>query len=250
MRKKIVAGNWKMNLTKTQAIALAQAIDATEFSTENTEVFLFAPYVYLDVLEGENFRKIALGAQNFFPHESGAFTGEIGIAHLKDLKINAVLVGHSERRILLSESNTFLQEKVSSAIANNLQVFFCCGEPEHVRDNGQHFDFIAEQLKDSLFHLNQAEMKAVVIAYEPIWAIGSGKTASVHQANEMHQHIRKLIAERYDKATAENTRILYGGSCNAQNASDLFAMPDIDGGLIGGASLMADDFLSIINAAQ
>jgi triosephosphate isomerase len=252
MRKKIIAGNWKMNLTKNEAMHLYGELEVSVDNLSHADVYVFSPYVYLDALNvAQNADGLLhVGAQNFYPAEAGAYTGEISINHLKDLGVSAVLVGHSERRALFHEHEQFLKQKVDLALENGFTVFFCCGEPEEIRERGEHFSFVENQLNASLFHVDASKFKNIVIAYEPVWAIGTGKTATNKQANEMHQHIRALLSNRFGEEIAENTRILYGGSCNPTNAAGLFSMSDIDGGLIGGASLKALDFLSIINAAR
>lgn len=252
MRKKIIAGNWKMNLNKNEVMHLYGELELSVDNLAHADVFVFAPFVYLDALNTarNNEGLLHVGAQNFYPSQAGAFTGEISINHLKDLGVNVVLVGHSERRAIFQEDEKFLKQKVDVALEGNFTVFFCCGEPEDIRESGQHFDFVEKQLRASLLHLDATKFKNVVIAYEPVWAIGTGKTASNEQANEMHKHIRSLLRIQYGDAVADHTRVLYGGSCNPINAAGLFEMPDIDGGLIGGASLKAADFMSIINAAR
>ena len=246
MRKRIVAGNWKMNLNLLQAKQLLEEIEKGNWGSE-VEVFLFPSLFQLGHLQGTN-QKITLGAQNFYPAEKGAFTGEVALDQLAVEGIQWVLIGHSERRQYFNETNAVLKTKLDYAIHQGSKVIFCCGEPLEIRENGSHFKFVKNQLEESLFHLNAAEMKQVVIAYEPIWAIGTGKTASTEQAEEMHAEIRSWLTEKYGHDTAESVSILYGGSCNDQNAQELFACPNIDGGLIGGASLKADSFLTIINA--
>lgn len=252
MRKKIIAGNWKMNLTKNEALHLYGEVEVSVDNLAHAEVVVFAPHVFLDALNVAKNAEglLSVGAQNFYPADAGAFTGEISVSHLKDLGVSTVLIGHSERRSLFNESAELLKQKVDVALQNGFTLFFCCGEPEEIRESGKHFDYVAQQLQDSLLHVDGAKFNQIVIAYEPVWAIGTGKTASNEQANEMHQHIRTLLRNQYGDEVADQTRILYGGSCNPTNAAGLFAMPDIDGGLIGGASLKAADFLSIIQAAR
>lgn len=252
MRKKIIAGNWKMNLTKNEALHLFGELEVSVDNLAHAEICVFPPFVFLDALNVARNADglLNVGAQNFYPAASGAFTGEISVNHLKDLGIHTVLIGHSERRAVFKENEAFLKQKVDEALSQNFTVFFCCGEPEEVRELGQHKTFVEQQLYDSLLHLAASDFPKVVIAYEPVWAIGTGKTASNEQANEMHQHIRALLRSKYGDSIADSTRILYGGSCNPTNAAGLFAMSDIDGGLIGGASLKASDFLAIINAAR
>lgn len=250
MRKKIVAGNWKMNLSKSDATTLSKSVDHHPIHQDKVEVVLFAPLVYLDSLNALNLTNTKVGAQNFYPEKSGAYTGEVSVAHLEDLNVKTVLIGHSERRTIFGEDNALLKRKVDAALNQDFRLFFCCGEPENVRENQKQNEYVAQQLEESLFHIDENALSHVVIAYEPIWAIGTGKTASKEQANEMHQFIRQTVEARYGKNAAQNIQILYGGSCNAKNAHDLFSMSDIDGGLIGGASLIADDFIQIVNAAQ
>ncbi len=252
MRKKIIAGNWKMNLTKNEALHLFGELELSVDNLTHAEICVFPPYVFLDALNVARNAEglLNIGAQNFYPAESGAFTGEISVNHLKDLGLNTVLIGHSERRAIFKEDADFLKQKVDEALKQNFTIFFCCGEPEEVREAGEHFAYVENQLNDALLHIDPEHFDKVVIAYEPVWAIGTGKTASNEQANEMHQHIRALLRSRFGDSIASATRILYGGSCNPTNAAGLFSMSDIDGGLIGGASLKASDFLAIINAAR
>ncbi|MEI7981382.1 MAG: triose-phosphate isomerase [Bacteroidota bacterium] len=251
MRTKIVAGNWKMNKTFEEAETLmtdiADALD--DVLLENAEVVLCPPAIYLemaaDVAEESNF---SVGAQNCYPADSGAFTGEISPLMLHSLHVDYCIIGHSERRKYFNESHEFLARKVDALLKNAIRPIFCCGEVLPEREAGQHFIVVKKQLEDSLFHLPVDAFGRVVIAYEPVWAIGTGVTASNEQAQEMHAYIRQLVAAKYDPETADNTTILYGGSCNAKNAAELFSQPDVDGGLIGGASLRAEEFLQIISA--
>jgi triosephosphate isomerase (TIM) len=241
-----------MNLNKKEVLHLFGELELSVDNLAHAEVYVFAPFVYLDALNVARNADglLHVGAQHFYPAQSGAFTGEISLDHLKDLGVSTVLIGHSERRNVLHEDEDFLKQKVNIALAHNFTVFFCCGEPDDVRERGTHFDFVEEQLRASLLHLEASNFKKVVIAYEPVWAIGTGKTASNEQANEMHQHIRDILRKLYGKDVAEQVRILYGGSCNPTNAAGLFSMSDIDGGLIGAASLEAGNFMSVINAAR
>jgi triosephosphate isomerase (TIM) len=249
MRKKIVAGNWKMNLLSDEANTLFHAIGEEINSELDVQVMVFPPAIYLSgFLTNVSDSKVKVGAQNFYPADQGAFTGEIAVKQLKDLGVNAVLIGHSERRSYFLENAAFLKEKVDKALENRLEVVFCCGEPLEIREAGEEQEYVKQQLIDSLFHLTSEEIVKCVIAYEPVWAIGTGKTASVEQAEEMHRNIRSWIKEKYDVHTAESISILYGGSCNAANANELFACPNVDGGLIGGAALDKDAFLQIINS--
>lgn len=253
MRKKIVAGNWKMNLLPSETKGLLEEINAGLGDLKaHQHVICCTPFTHLasanEYLKS-NASKIKLGAQNCNDKTSGAYTGEISTAMLKDSGVSAVIIGHSERRQYFAESNEFLKSKVDALIDANMLIIFCCGEPLEIREANTQNDFVAIQLKESLFHLNAGHLKEhVVIAYEPIWAIGTGKTASSDQAQDMHAHIRSLLAAHYGTDVAEDISILYGGSCNAANAVELFSQPDVDGGLIGGAALKADSFLPIIHA--
>lgn len=247
MRKKIVAGNWKMNLN------LQQAIDIVEGTSggEECEVYFFSPSLFLDPLlqlSAVKSDKIHIGAQNAYPKDSGAFTGEISMKQLANLGIKNVLIGHSERRQHFNESASFLKDKVDAALSNNLQAFFCCGESLKERENGKHMEVVINQLNDAVFHLSPEDFSKIVIAYEPVWAIGTGKTASSEQAEEMHSEIRKAIVKKYGNIISDRISILYGGSCKPSNAKELFGQKNIDGGLIGGASLKTDDFNTIISS--
>ena len=240
-----------MNKTFSQAETLiteiADALDDVDL--KDAEVVLCPPALYLemttDVAFESNFK---VGAQNIYPEDSGAFTGEISPLMLKELNVNYCIIGHSERRKYFHESNEFLQRKVDSLLKHGVSPIFCCGEVLPEREAGQHFSVVKKQLEESLFHLPVEAFLNVVIAYEPVWAIGTGVTATKEQAQEMHAFIRGLIAVKFDGATASDTSILYGGSCNGKNARELFAQPDVDGGLIGGASLKADEFLQIVTS--
>lgn len=248
MRKKTVAGNWKMNLNKQEAIHLFGEIEVrSEDIQDEVNILVFPSHIYLDAIltaRSSNSR-ILIGAQNCHPEKKGAFTGENSVKQLKDLGVDAVLIGHSERREHFGESNEFLKSKVNAAINAGLIPVFCCGEPLHIRENGTQNDYVQKQLEESLFHLSVTDFAKVIIAYEPIWAIGTGKTASKEQAEEMHSYIRSIVQLKYRQDISDKTTILYGGSCNPKNAQELFAMPNVDGGLIGGASLKAEDFLQI-----
>jgi triosephosphate isomerase len=251
MRSNIVAGNWKMNLTFEEADDLVN--DLADFVNDNVlegvGVIVCPPAVYLELASDvANEAGFFVGAQNISQFESGAYTGEISAPMLASMGITYTIIGHSERRKYFHESHSVLAEKVNVALKNNLSPIFCCGELLPEREAGSHFDVVKKQLNESLFHLLKADFVNVVIAYEPVWAIGTGVNATPDQAQEMHAYIRGLIAEKYGKEQAENTTILYGGSCNAKNAKELFANPDVDGGLIGGASLKSDEFIKIIQA--
>jgi len=247
MRRKIVAGNWKMNLTRSEAKKLFEEV-ANLKSDLSCDVYQFVPSLFIADLLDAHLPSPVIGAQNAYPKSNGAFTGEISMHQLKDMGVKAILIGHSERRHFFGETNEFLKEKVDAAISEGLTLFFCCGESLEQRENGNHEQVVISQLKASLFHLSEKDFTNVVIAYEPVWAIGTGKTASSDQANEMHSAIRSAVAGNYSVDVAEKTSILYGGSCKPSNAKELFSKEHIDGGLIGGASLKAEEFEGIINA--
>lgn len=230
-----------MNLSLVEAVELYQGITELTVAPE-VEVVVFPPSLFIDRLMTQFLHRVKVGAQNAHPVASGAFTGEISMQQVADMGIDAVLIGHSERRQYFNETNEFLRQKVDAALANNLRPFFCCGEPLKVREVNDHLPFVKNQLHESLFHLSPEDFQKTVIAYEPIWAIGTGLTASTEQAEEMHAAIRSWIVDVYGATIAENYSILYGGSCNPSNASALFACPNVDGGLIGGAALKLSDF--------
>lgn len=248
MRKNIVAGNWKMNLLKDDSNILFDAISSKLTSNDLPKVMVFPPSVFINDLAKKKSSTIELGIQNFYPKDKGAFTGEISVTQLKDVGATQVLIGHSERRAYFNESNSFLKEKVNSALEYNLGIIFCCGEPLEIRESNQEMTYVKKQIEESLFHLNEQNIQNIVIAYEPVWAIGTGKTATISQAEEMHAAIRTWITEKYGKNVADEISILYGGSCNAANAKELFACPNVDGGLIGGAALDAEAFLQITHS--
>lgn len=245
MRKHIVAGNWKMNLSEAEAIQLAKEVG--QINVENAELIIFPPAIYIPAISKLGL-SLHIGAQNFYPKDKGAFTGEISINQLKDIGVSHVLVGHSERRTILKEDNEFLKEKVNAALELGIHVIFCCGEELIIREKGTENEFIKNQLMESLFHLSAEQIVQVTIAYEPIWAIGTGLTASKEQAEAMHLFIRESLAQKYGNEVANEISILYGGSCNPSNAEELFACPNVDGGLIGGAALKSADFSSIANS--
>ena len=250
MRKKIVAGNWKMNKTLQEGLTFSTELkELLNNKTINCEVVVGTPFIHLsEVSKAFEGTKVHVAAQNCANKESGAYTGEISASMVASTGANHVILGHSERRAYYNETPELLKEKVVVALANNLTPIFCVGEVLEERESGKHFEVIAAQLKDSLFELSKEDFSKLVIAYEPVWAIGTGKTASADQAQEIHAFIRETLTEKYGKEVADNTSILYGGSCNAGNAKELFSNPDVDGGLIGGASLEADKFLPIIEA--
>lgn len=252
MRRKIVAGNWKMNKGFSEAEDLIASItDALqEVELKNVDVIICPPAIYLematDIAEESVF---AVGAQNVYPADSGAFTGEISPAMLADLEVEYCIVGHSERRKYFGEGNEFLAQKVDALLKHEVVPIFCCGEVLPEREAGRHFEVVKQQLESSLFHLPAEDFLSVVIAYEPVWAIGTGVTATKEQAQEMHAYIREVVLKRYGTEAANEITILYGGSCNAKNAKELFSQPDVDGGLIGGASLNAEEFMAIVLSA-
>lgn len=252
MRKKIVAGNWKMNKTLDEGLKLASEIVnmVQDESKGGVDVVLFPPFVHLSSVQKliSGASQISLGAQNCSEHEEGAYTGDVSAAMLTSVGAKYVLVGHSERREYHQESDELLAKKVEVALKHGLTPIFCCGEPLEVREADGQAGYVTEQLTNSLFGLSKEEFGKIVIAYEPIWAIGTGKTASTEQAQEMHAVIRKHIAEKYGEEVAQQTSILYGGSCNPTNAPELFACADVDGGLIGGASLKSRSFVDIIKS--
>jgi triosephosphate isomerase len=247
MRKNIVAGNWKMNLNRAEGIALVNEVLAKLPSDNNTHVVFAPSFVYLHKVAKmcANTSKVVAAAQDCSANEKGAFTGEVSASMLASCGARYVVLGHSERRANFAESNENLKTKVGQAFRNDLKVIFCCGESLSQRESGVHFDWIKAQISESLFHLSPEEFKNIVVAYEPIWAIGTGVTASTDQAQEMHAFIRNILVEQYGNEVALSTSILYGGSCKPSNAKELFASQDIDGGLIGGASLNAADFVKI-----
>lgn len=252
MRKKIVAGNWKMNLNLEEGQKLtSEIVNMLRDEKENdVTVVINPPFVHLYTVKkliGDN-SQVFLGAQNCSDKSSGAFTGEISAGMLASFGAKYVILGHSERREYFKESNEVLTEKTKQALANGLTPIFCCGEPLDIREAGTHEDYVKQQLTESLFGFSEEEISKIVIAYEPIWAIGTGKTASSEQAQDMHAALRAHLASKYGQAIADNISILYGGSCNPSNAKELFSKPDVDGGLIGGASLKSRDFVDIIKS--
>ncbi|MDI9338130.1 MAG: triose-phosphate isomerase [Alphaproteobacteria bacterium] len=249
MRKKIAAANWKMNLNLTEALQLIQSLDShLKQLKPNQQVILGVPFPLLIPVKNliSNYKHVDVAAQNCYSKLQGAYTGEVSPSLLKGLNINYVILGHSERRDYFNESNDFIKEKVALALQQQLTPIFCCGEALEIRNANNQNDFVKNQIKESLFHLNAQQISQVIIAYEPIWAIGTGKTATSLQAQEMHHFIRSVIAEKYGVACSENISILYGGSVKANNAFELFNQPDVDGGLVGGASLIATEFNTII----
>lgn len=251
MRKKIVAGNWKMNMDLTEGLKLADSLDKyfKEKPAANAQVIICPPFIHLasisEVLKGGS---IALGAQNCAAEVSGAYTGEVSAAMVKSTGAQYVILGHSERRTYYHEDDSLLSKKVNLALSTGLKVIFCIGEVKSEREDGSFFNVVKRQLVDGLFHLTSEQLDNVVLAYEPVWAIGTGLTATPDQAQEMHKYIRELIKEKYGRDAADKIRILYGGSCKPSNAAEIFSKPDVDGGLIGGAALKKEDFAGIIEA--
>lgn len=246
MRKKIVAGNWKMNLDAGKSAALFLALK--QMPKYDVDVIIFPPAIYLQEFSRTSNGVIQLGIQNVYPKEAGAFTGEISVTQAKNCGAKFVLVGHSERRAIFGESHSFLKEKVDACLAHELTPVFCCGEPIEVREAENQLAYVKKQLEESLFHLTKEELLKTIIAYEPVWAIGTGLTATSEQAEAMHKSIRGWISSIYGTDVAEKISILYGGSCNASNAKELFSCPNVDGGLIGGASLERQSFEDIMNS--
>lgn len=248
-RKKIVAGNWKMNKTYSEALDLAHALTEKPFPSDVT-VVVCTPSVYCaevgKILLGQ--KCLNVGAQNCHHEESGAYTGEVSASMLQSIGVQYVIIGHSERREYQKETGEVLVKKINLLLSKDMKPIYCCGEPLKIRESGKHISYVAKQIKTELLHLDKEAIKNIVIAYEPIWAIGTGLTASPEQAQEMHNEIRKVIQRKYGKRVSDKISILYGGSANAANAKTLFSQPDVDGGLIGGASLKADDFATICNS--
>ena len=246
MRKKIVAGNWKCNTTLQEGVALAKEVNSI-VKTSDVQVILGTPFIHLtEVVKLVDNKAIAVAAQNCAAEPKGAFTGEVSAAMVKSTGAQYVILGHSERRGYYGETSEILNKKLALALENGLTPIYCCGEALDVREAGKQNEFVINQLEETIFKLSADDFKKLVIAYEPIWAIGTGKTATSDQAEDMLKTIREAIAVKYGKAIADETSILYGGSCNAKNAKELFAKPNIDGGLIGGASLKAEDFNAIV----
>lgn len=251
MRKNIIAANWKMNLDRTSAFLLAEKIlQEINSKQDSLDIILACPYVYLYEMNilCKDFHNVHIAAQNCYSESAGAYTGEISVSMIQSLGVNYIVLGHSERREIFQENSLELQKKVDLAIQHNMNVIFCCGENLHDRENNVHFDVVKKQLKHSLFHLSSNDFSSIIIAYEPVWAIGTGQNASSDQAEEMHKFIRSLVQENYGEHLAEKCSILYGGSCNPSNARELFLSENIDGGLIGGASLSSSDFIKIIES--
>lgn len=252
MRKKIVAGNWKMNKTFEEAGTLVSEVMAmvTDEVKGNVRVILCVPFPYLVPVKNQlgKTSRVEVGAQNCSEHEAGAYTGEISAPMLRSIGVPYVILGHSERRQYFGEDGKLLAKKIDIALKYGLTPIFCCGEPLHVREKNEHEKLVKQQLEEALFHLDAASIEKIVVAYEPVWAIGTGKTASAQQAQEMHAVIREHLASKFDSSVAGAISILYGGSVNAGNAKELFSCADVDGGLVGGASLKSREFVEIAKA--
>jgi triosephosphate isomerase len=249
MRKKIVAGNWKMhkNAEETEDL-LNDLIDKLPNDIE-AQVIVAPTFINLaSAVDHLEFTNIAVAAQNMHQAEAGAFTGEISADMLKSIGVNTVIIGHSERRAYFNETDALLANKVSTALKHDMVVIFCFGEELKDRQDNQHFNVVENQLRDGLFHIENNDWEKIVLAYEPVWAIGTGETASPEQAQEMHEFIRETVRKRYGNAIADDVTILYGGSVKPDNAKEIFSKPDVDGGLIGGAALKAEDFAKIVEA--
>jgi triosephosphate isomerase len=255
MRKKIIAGNWKMNADKNEAVSLVNGMleKYEEYHlSENKLVVIASPFPYIHYCSSmfAKYPFMYAAAQNCSEYEEGAYTGEVSAKIIASLDVKYVIIGHSERRQYFSETDDILLEKIKQAQKQNLVPIFCCGETLEIREKKEHFDYIKSQLEICIFQLEKNDIEKLVIAYEPIWAIGTGKTASPAQAQEVHAYIRQQLSSKFNKEIADNISILYGGSVNAKNATDLFSCEDIDGGLVGGASLKAGEFAEIIKAMK
>jgi triosephosphate isomerase len=248
MRKNIVAGNWKMNTRIEDGIALAAGVEKwVSEHPSDTGVVIAPPFIHLTEIK-KVLKKVSLASQNCAAEVSGAFTGEVSVDMLVSIKVEYVIIGHSERRAIYGENDVIITKKVKLALQAGLIPIFCCGEVLSERESNVHFDIIRRQVEAALFSLSETEFGRIVIAYEPVWAIGTGVNASPAQAQEMHKFIRSIVQAKFGETIADNLTILYGGSCKPSNAKELFANPDVDGGLIGGASLKVDDFTGIIQA--
>ncbi len=248
-RQQIAAGNWKMNTTLKEGVRLASAV-AKNTKTGNALVILGTPFTHLASVKQviKSNKRVKLAAQNCYEKESGAFTGAISVDMIKSTGADYVILGHSERRAIFGETDKLIAHKIDLVLSRKMKPIFCCGEPLDVRKAKKHKTLVSQQVRKGLFHLSEADFKKVVIAYEPVWAIGTGVTASPEQAQEMHAHIRKIVAKKYGDKIANKVTILYGGSVKPANAKELFSQTDVDGGLVGGASLDAKGFGAIINS--
>jgi len=249
MRQNIVAGNWKMNKNAEQTEDLLNALIDKLPQDKAVEIIVAPTFINLaSAVEHLQFTNIGVAAQNMHQDESGAFTGEISADMLKSIGVNTVILGHSERRAIFHETDAIIAAKVDKALQHQMRVIFCFGEELKDRQNNQHFNVVENQLRDGLFHLDKSAWESIVLAYEPVWAIGTGETASPEQAQEMHEFIRETIRKTYGSDIADDVSILYGGSVKPDNAKEIFSKPDVDGGLIGGAALKAEDFAAIVSA--
>ena len=250
MRKNIVAGNWKMNTTLQEGVALAEEVNnALKGCDKKCDVIICVPFTHLATINGViDSQVLGLGAENCADHTKGAYTGEVSAPMVASTGATYVILGHSERRQYYHEDSAILKEKVNLALANGLTPIFCIGEVLEERENGTYNEVVKRQIEEALFDLSAEDFGKLILAYEPVWAIGTGKTATADQAEDMHAHIRAVIAGKYGQEVADNTSILYGGSCKPSNAAELFAKPDVDGGLIGGAALKCADFMGIVTA--
>jgi triosephosphate isomerase (TIM) len=253
MRKQIAAANWKMNLTLQEGEKLMDELLQNSFDLkENHEAVFGVPFPYLTAIKSKiaGKKSFLIAAQNCYTKKSGAYTGEVSVPMLQSIGVDYVILGHSERREYFNETSQILADKVNICFENGLKAIFCCGESLEIREANTQNSFVEKQLKESLFHLTAEQLTGFVIAYEPIWAIGTGKTATSEQAQEMHAHIRNVFVEKYGKSVADSISILYGGSVKAANAKEIFGQPDVDGGLVGGAALNAAEFTAIIQALK
>ena len=252
MRKKIIAGNWKMNKTFDEGMGLVSEISnmLKDEYHGNAEVIIIPPFVHINAISRMvvNDRNLSVGAQNCSNHVSGAYTGEVSAAMLKSCGATYVIIGHSERRQYFGEHNDWLSKKVDAVLTEGLSPIYCCGETLEERESNKHFDVLKSQISEALFHLSAEQMSKVVVAYEPVWAIGTGKTASTAQAQEVHAFIRTLLKDKFGAEVSDNITIQYGGSVKADNAKELFSAPDIDGALVGGAALQSRSFVDIVKA--
>ena len=248
MRAKVVAGNWKMNNDQAATVALIDALK-TKASKAEVSVKIAPATVHLaQAVESLRDSSIEVMAQNMHAAENGAFTGEVSAQMLKSIGVTTTILGHSERRAYFNETDAALSQKVNTALSHDMEVVFCFGEELEDRQSDKHFEVVKQQLQDGLFHIDAAAWDKIILAYEPVWAIGTGETASPAQAQEMHAFIRQTLSDHYGQAVADKVAILYGGSVKPSNAKEIFSKPDVDGGLIGGASLDADDFFAIVHA--
>ena len=249
MRQKIVAGNWKMHKNAEETEDLLNELIAKLPHDVEAQVIVAPTFINLaSAVDHLEFTNIAVAAQNMSQFESGAYTGEISADMLKSIGVNIVIIGHSERRAYFNETDFILADKVTTALSHNMTVIFCFGEELKDRQNNQHFNVVENQLRDGLFHIKDKDWEQIVLAYEPVWAIGTGETASPEQAQEMHRFIRETVRQRFGSNVAEDVSILYGGSVKPENAKEIFSKPDVDGGLIGGAALKAGDFAAIVSS--